>query len=551
MRGTLSEGVVPGLLRELYVGRQSGHLHFSRGAERRSVRFYKGSILHGDTNVGEDRLGEMLVRQGVLSEVDLQRATEIVHREKARLGEVLIELGVLDQQQLGQALASHAREVLLKVFAWNDGEYSFEGDGPQTRSEDDAVVTLSTGEIILEAVRSVKDPDVVRYALGDIDRIVGLSNDPLLRFQKITLTPSDGYILSRVDGTLSAREVVQLAPFSADEAQSSIFGLLCTGVVEYLPLPPKTRREPPPLRSARAAPPLSSATARTPIAAAPERPVVAGLPVPLVGSGVAPPAARKEIEDRRQEILDAYQGLKTRSHFEILGITRAATEAQVKEAYFRLARRFHPDSHHDPSLIDLRDKLDAVFIRLGEAYEILRNVRTRGSYESLLASRTPRAAPPPPSTAPPAVEETDPTVDARLALESIRKAEKHLEKEEYWDAIQLLEKAIPAVEKKLKQRARVNLARAYVKNPNWVKRAEEVLQTVVQEDPKNADAYFCLGELYRQGGLKSRALTMYRKVVELKPDHEQALVQVALLVPQDPETPPESGGLLKRIFGKS
>jgi hypothetical protein len=44
---------------------------------------------------------------------------------------------------------------------------------------------------------------------------------------------------------------------------------------------------------------------------------------------------------------------------------------------------------------------------------------------------------------------------------------------------------------------------------------------------------------------------MYRKVVELKPDHEQALVQVALLVPQNPETPPESGGLLKKIFGKS
>ena len=39
-----------------------------------------------------------------------------------------------------------------------------------------------------------------------MDRILSLSTDPLLRFQAITLTPSDGYVLSRIDGTLSARE---------------------------------------------------------------------------------------------------------------------------------------------------------------------------------------------------------------------------------------------------------------------------------------------------------------------------------------------------------
>ncbi len=71
-------------------------------------------------------------------------------------------------------------------------------------------------------------------------------------------------------------------------------------------------------------------------------------------------------------------------------IPRTANETQVKEAYFRLAKRFHPDVHHDAALTDLRDKLEAVFIRLGQAYEVLRNPRTRASYEETLALRMPR-----------------------------------------------------------------------------------------------------------------------------------------------------------------
>jgi curved DNA-binding protein CbpA len=92
---------------------------------------------------------------------------------------------------------------------------------------------------------------------------------------------------------------------------------------------------------------------------------------------------------RRQES-PGLAALKTRTHFEVLGIERGATEQQVKEAYFRLARRFHPDSHHDATLADLVDQLEAVFIRLGEAYEVLKTPRLRADYEERLGRQRPR-----------------------------------------------------------------------------------------------------------------------------------------------------------------
>src|SRR4029078_12879184 len=97
MNGALGEGVLPGFLRGLYVERRTGLLHFSRDAERHSVRFLKGNIVHARTNVREDRLGETLVRKGLLSAADLKRATGFVLRDKKRLGGGPPQCGLPDQ----------------------------------------------------------------------------------------------------------------------------------------------------------------------------------------------------------------------------------------------------------------------------------------------------------------------------------------------------------------------------------------------------------------------------------------------------------------------
>jgi curved DNA-binding protein CbpA len=545
MKGNLAEGALPGLLRELYVGRKTGVVHFSLGDERRSVRFRRGNLVHGDTNVKEDRLGETLVRQGILNAGDLKRATGFVLRDGKRLGVVLLELGTLDKDRLEDGLALHLRENLMKVFSWNDGSYEFVEE-PEGEEPTDVTLKISTGEMILEAVRRVQDPDVVRYALGDIDRVLGHSGDALLRFQKITLSPTDAYVLSRIDGTLSTREVLQLIPQPSEETQRSLFGLLCTGVIEYLPLPPKPK---PTTAPAPQAPRPKAPSLPAPPRAQPPEPAVAPPPRPALTAEEFQAA-----EARRKEIEEAYASLKTSNHFEVLGIPRASGEAQVKDAYFRLAKRFHPDTHHDPHLSDLRDKLEAVFIRLGEAYEILRNPRSRSSYEADLTARTPRGArvqkEPEPTPA-----SLDPEGAAKAAEDSIRRAEKLILQEKFWDAIQLLEGAIPAAKSRTKQKGRVLLARAYVRNPNWVRQAEQVLLTATQEDPAYAEPFYVLGTIYKSSGFKSRAVHMFKNALQLKPEHEEAAAELKALAPDPPpeaEQPEESGGaaggLLKKLF---
>ena len=210
MKGSLYQGALPPVLGRLYVERRSGLLHLKRGAERRSARFRKGHIVHADTTAAEDHMGEVLVRNGLLSQSDLDRATARVLRERKRLGQVLQELRILDEHLLEDALALHVQEVLrtLRVF---------------------------TGEVILEAARSVADPAAVRRALGDPDRLVVLTADPVLRFQQITLNNAESDVLVRVDGTRTVRQLVSALSLPPEETERSLLGLLCIGMVEPSP----------------------------------------------------------------------------------------------------------------------------------------------------------------------------------------------------------------------------------------------------------------------------------------------------------------------------
>jgi tetratricopeptide (TPR) repeat protein len=402
---------------------------------------------------------------------------------------------------------------------------------------------VSTAELILEAVQAIRDPDVVRYGLGDMDRILALSSDPLLRFQKLTLSPEDGFVLSRVDGTTNARQVVQMIPLPPERTQRSLLGLLSTGAIEFA--------EPRAARKAAAAPPPEKPS--TPAPPPPMPPPAA--PAPPSATPSAPASADPGAAERRREIVEAWEGLKARNHFEILGLTRSVGEAEVKEAYFRLAKRFHPDVHHGASLGDLRDKLEAVFIRLGEAYDVLRDPRKRADYEERIGRRrrplfdAPAAAP---GGAPPAPEPPpDPEEEARQAEESIRKAGKLVEQEKYWEAIQLLEPALRVAQGKPRLRAQLLLARSKAKNPRWTKEAEELLLAATRESPQALEGWALLASIYAGKGLKARALSTYRRVLELEPDHEEAREYVVRNAPEPPPPPEDSGGgLLGRLFRK-
>ena len=65
----------------------------------------------------------------------------------------------------------------------------------------------------------------------------------------------------------------------------------------------------------------------------------------------------------------------SRDHYEVLGVTRHATDDDIKRAYRDLARRYHPDSQPDDPEAEER------FKEISVAYETLRDPERRRRYD--------------------------------------------------------------------------------------------------------------------------------------------------------------------------
>jgi tetratricopeptide (TPR) repeat protein len=147
--------------------------------------------------------------------------------------------------------------------------------------------------------------------------------------------------------------------------------------------------------------------------------------------------------------------------------------------------------------------------------------------------------------------QADPT-SPQVIEQAVRQAERLLAQEKYWDVIQTLEPHLEAAKGRLRARAQLTIAKAYLKNPNWVKRGEEELQKVVQTEPGNVEALLLLANIYKTGGLKARAVAMLKKVLEVKPDHLEAAHALAELgVSANERIPTPPGSFLKKLFKKN
>jgi len=186
---------------------------------------------------------------------------------------------------------------------------------------------------------------------------------PGVNVLSLPLSTLEGFVLSLIDGRAAAAEISIITGVEAQKLDSILDRLSELGAVDlpWAPRKGRSKLQPMSIPDAHFA---SGASRYSPLE---------------IDDHAAIP---KEL---RKRILDAFYALDGRNHYEALGVPRDAEKAAIRSSYFELSKIFHPDSQFGKDLGPFRARMESVFKRLTEAYDVLGKKKKREDYDEYLA----------------------------------------------------------------------------------------------------------------------------------------------------------------------
>ncbi|MCH7781403.1 MAG: DUF4388 domain-containing protein, partial [Acidobacteria bacterium] len=208
----------------------TGQIHFDYKEVRKTVYLDKGRIVFAGSNRQDDRLGELLLRQGRITLADLEHAASQIHTGK-RIGTLLVESGALSPEHLVDGVLVQVKRTVLELFDWEEGEYRFE-EGPLP-TEELITLNMSTGELLLSGIRSIRSFVRIRRSVGTPRTMYRLSDDWREALDGVRLSEGEELLVVRLEqGDESVEGLCREVFLSNFEIYQTLWGLKVLGAVE-------------------------------------------------------------------------------------------------------------------------------------------------------------------------------------------------------------------------------------------------------------------------------------------------------------------------------
>jgi hypothetical protein len=232
VRGTLEEHGVPSVLRPLLREKKTGPLRLTRGKATKTLYLSDGRLIFATSTDPDDRLGEMLLRDGLISYRDLEESVRAIRLGK-RQGTLLVESGAIRSKDLVEGVTRQVQEIIYSVFLWEDGAFVFEeGDLP---SREVIVLRMSTTDLILEGVRRIERWTRIRQGVGALDQQYRLTADSASTLGDMSLLKDEMDLVASLDGVMSLEEICAATRQPDFKVCRAVWGLWAAGALERVP----------------------------------------------------------------------------------------------------------------------------------------------------------------------------------------------------------------------------------------------------------------------------------------------------------------------------
>lgn len=229
IKGSLKEASLADVCQLLALGQKTGCLSITDKSRFGQIYFDKGRITFARVVNRRDRIGDLLVRDGLLTQEQLTSALQIQTSEPdKRLGEVLISREFLSRKDLTLYIRIQIEEAIYHLFTWSRGNFFFEAD---EMPEADIIVSISPDSLLLEAAHRVDEWSQIEKKIPSLDLIFVVDVDRLLA-SEIELTSEQETIARLFDGTRSVEDVVEVLGIDEFDVGRALYGLIQAGYAQ-------------------------------------------------------------------------------------------------------------------------------------------------------------------------------------------------------------------------------------------------------------------------------------------------------------------------------
>lgn len=518
-------------VKDIYVKKASGELslNFERG--KRHIYFNKGEISYAKSEIEGERLGNFLVNSNHLTKEEVDAALSFSNWEKKKLGEYLIHTQQLSSEEVEYAVLDVVNSIVVSLFKETCSSLTFiEGD---IKGDSKTIITLSTGDILINSVRNLDD-DLVFKNFYESAKSLKPNNCAKSHeiYDNLIINPEEGYIFSRIDGNSTVEEIAKMTGFSAEKTSRMIYGLTLLGIVEFkenikmkTPEIPKTQ---PPINiteKTKSKPIVNKNFENTEKINEQKEPLRVGRYnisnvkeiKPTITNKTTQPQTKKEekVIDNRltaeeesfiNEVKGLYKTLDSITYYQLLGVDKNANGKEIKSAYMVMVKKFHPDKYAHTKFGNLGNILDKLFAEISTANTVLMDDIKRREYEIKELKIT---------TIP------DDSYFGRKKRVLYEDAKMFFSRGEIDQAEQAVEKAIKF--DKNDPQLFIQLGKIQMEYDDMFEDASKNFNKALKLDPSCIDGYICLAKLALKLGDIEKATKHFTNLQSFDPENKEAI----------------------------
>jgi tetratricopeptide (TPR) repeat protein len=227
IKGSLKEASLPDVLQLLALGRKTGCLAVADKQNFGYIYFDEGRINYASIVNRRDRLGDILVKNGKITEKQLTEAIAMQEEfREQKLGEILVNIGAISRPELEEYMRVQIEEAVYFLFTWTSGTFNFEAGVKPERQ--DFLVRINPESLLLEGARRVDEWSLIEKKIPSFDLIFTVDEKHLSE-AGVQLASEQERIVPLLDGKRDVHQLVEDSGLVEFEVGKALYGLIAAG----------------------------------------------------------------------------------------------------------------------------------------------------------------------------------------------------------------------------------------------------------------------------------------------------------------------------------